>query len=149
MRFPEIAESAIVLMDFLADGGPSVIAFVRAVAEQYQRLRPTVLGRLVAMFGDISDVSVMAAALWILGEYCESAELSAAAFDAISESLGAASESSAGNSPSDDATMGAAPAPAHKPTTNSVLADGTYACQAPVRDAGTPAVQPSCSKDNT
>jgi len=132
VRFPDVAEGVIhALMDFLGtDGGMQVIIFVRAIVEQYPALRGPLVQRLLGSVSDISNPSVMCVCLWILGEYCESAEALHEAFNDITELLGdapflvraedkAAKEKAA-------ADLAAGPKIITK---NVILSDGTYATQ--------------------
>eukprot|EP00567_Pseudictyota_dubia_P013172 CAMPEP_0197436814 /NCGR_PEP_ID=MMETSP1175-20131217/4197_1 /TAXON_ID=1003142 /ORGANISM="Triceratium dubium, Strain CCMP147" /LENGTH=976 /DNA_ID=CAMNT_0042966195 /DNA_START=31 /DNA_END=2961 /DNA_ORIENTATION=+ len=132
VRFPDVAESVVhTLMDFLStDGGMQVIIFVRAIVEQYPALRGALITKLLGTLEDISNSNVMCVCLWILGEYCESAESLQEAFNDITEQLGdppfvvqpeekAAQEKAAAEAAAGPKLV----------TKNVVLADGTYATQ--------------------
>mmetsp|Transcript_36927 Transcript_36927/g.110616 ORF Transcript_36927/g.110616 Transcript_36927/m.110616 type:complete len:977 (-) Transcript_36927:120-3050(-) len=132
VRFPDVAESVVhTLMDFLStDGGMQVIIFVRAIVEQYPDLRSALITKLLTTLEDISNSNVMCVCLWILGEYCESAESLQEAFNDVAEQLGqppfvvqpeekAAQEKAAADAASGPKLV----------TKNVVLADGTYATQ--------------------
>jgi len=131
-RFPQVAESVVhVLMDFLAtDSGMQVIIFVRAIIEQYPPLRASVLSKLLHNLEDIKNNGVMCVCLWILGEYCETAEVLGEAFDDINTQLGEASfvlkndEKQAQEKAAAEAAAGP-----KMVTKNVVLSDGTYATQ--------------------
>ena len=88
-KFATVAESVVaVLMDFLGgDGAMDVIVFARAIVEQYPQLRPGVLVKLLANFGDISAAPTLAVGLWIVSEYCEGEMLEQAA-DELQNALG-------------------------------------------------------------
>mmetsp|Transcript_15869 Transcript_15869/g.23286 ORF Transcript_15869/g.23286 Transcript_15869/m.23286 type:complete len:967 (-) Transcript_15869:287-3187(-) len=128
-RFPDVAESVVLtLMDFLSsDGAIQVIVFVRAIMEQYEHLRGPILAKLLSSLDDITSKSVMCVCLWILGEYCEDAEILQEAFDDVNTQLG--------DAPfvlkiEDKSDKGAEEDGAPKMITkNVVLADGTYATQ--------------------
>ncbi len=132
VRFPQVAESVVhVLMDFLStDGGMQVIIFVRAIIEQYPPLRESILTKLLGALGDISNSSVMCVCLWILGEYCESANSLIEAFDDINAQLGEAcfvlknDEKKAQEKAAAEALAGP-----KMVTKNIILSDGTYATQ--------------------
>mmetsp|Transcript_8425 Transcript_8425/g.25185 ORF Transcript_8425/g.25185 Transcript_8425/m.25185 type:complete len:788 (+) Transcript_8425:426-2789(+) len=90
IKFPDIAGSVVHnLMDFLgADGANDVIIFVRSIIQQYPSLRVEIVERLLVSFRDIVASSVLATALWILGEYIESAELLENGFEHILANVG-------------------------------------------------------------
>lgn len=129
VKFPDVASSVVhVLMDFLgADGAMDVILFVRSIIQQYPPLRTEILNKLLAAFHEITASAVLATALWILGEYVESAELLNTGFDHILNSVGGQSSvlktAHLGEQPLDcttDLSSG---------TKAIVLPDGTYATQ--------------------
>jgi len=132
VRFPDVAESVVhTLMDFLSsDGGMQVIIFVRAIVERYPDLRPAILTKLINTVDEVSNNNVMCICLWILGEYCETAETVNDAFDIVTEQLGdppfivQAEDKQA----QEQAAVEAAKGP-KMVTKNVVLADGTYATQ--------------------
>jgi coatomer subunit beta len=90
-QFPEVADSVVhVLMDFLAgDGGMDVAIFVRSIVEQYASLRAGVLGKLLDSVRDISSAQVLCVSLWVVGTYCDGAEMLAQAFAELREAVGA------------------------------------------------------------
>ncbi|EJK63179.1 hypothetical protein THAOC_16183 [Thalassiosira oceanica] len=132
VRFPDVAGSVVdTLMDFLSsDGGMQVIIFVRTIVERYPDLRPAILSKLISTVDEISNGQVMCICLWILGEYCETAETVSDAFETVTEQLGDAPFVVQAE---DKQAMEAAAAEAAKGpqmvTKNVVLADGTYATQ--------------------
>jgi len=132
VRFPDVAESVVhTLMDFLAsDGGMQVVVFVRAIVERYPDLRPAILVKLVAAVDEVSDPHVAGICLWILGEYCETAETVADAFDVVTAQLGESPYivHAAEKEALDQAALDAAKGP-KMVTKNVVLSDGTYATQ--------------------
>lgn len=131
-RFPQVAESVVhVLMDFLStDSGMQVIIFVRAIIEQYEPLRASILSKLLNNLDQIKNNGVMCVCLWILGEYCETADVLGEAFEDINTQLGEAcfvlknNEKKAQEKAAADAAAGP-----KMITKNVVLSDGTYATQ--------------------
>lgn len=132
VRFPQVAESVVhTLMDFLStDSGMQVIIFVRAIIEQYPPLRPSILSKLLNNIDDIKNTGVMCVCLWILGEYCETADSLQEAFTDINNLLGEAcfvlktDEKQAKEKAAAEAAAGP-----KMVTKNVVLSDGTYATQ--------------------
>mmetsp|Transcript_2989 Transcript_2989/g.8739 ORF Transcript_2989/g.8739 Transcript_2989/m.8739 type:complete len:956 (+) Transcript_2989:164-3031(+) len=126
IKFPAIASSVVhVLMDFLGvDGASDVIIFVRSIIQQYPQLRTEILEKLLAVFHEITSSTVLATALWILGEYVETAALIELAFESIVKIMGDAPvcKMAEGNLASTCAIMAT--------DKTIVLADGTYATQA-------------------
>lgn len=131
-RFPQVAESVVhVLMDFLSsDCGVQVIVFVREIIEQYPTLRPSILSKLISNLDEISNTSALCVCLWILGEYCESADTVETSFDEIITLMGDSSfvlkkdEKQAQEKAAAEAAAGP-----KMVTKNIVLSDGTYATQ--------------------
>ena len=79
VKFPDVAGSVIhLLMDFLGDPNTAaaldVVFFVREIMETNTRLRDSILERLLDSFGQIRSSRVCTCSLWILGEYCTTAE---------------------------------------------------------------------------
>ena len=136
-KFATVAESVVaVLMDFLGgDGAMDVIVFARAIVEQYPQLRPGVLVKLLANFGDISAAPTLAVGLWIVSEYCEG-EMLEQAVDELDAALGEPPFLLApAPKPADVEAEAAAAAAASAAATagkSVVLADGTYATQSTV-----------------
>lgn len=132
VRFPNVAESVVhTLMDFLStDGGMQVVIFVRAIVEQYPDLRPALLKKLLGSLEEVQSNSVMCVCLWILGEYCETAETIQETFDDVTGQLGEPPFvlQSEEKDLAEKAAAEAAAAP-KMVTKNVVLADGTYATQ--------------------
>mmetsp|Transcript_1355 Transcript_1355/g.2356 ORF Transcript_1355/g.2356 Transcript_1355/m.2356 type:complete len:978 (+) Transcript_1355:122-3055(+) len=132
VRFPDVAESVVhTLMDFLSsDGGMQVVIFVRAIVERYPDLRPAILAKLIATVDEVTNNHVMCICLWILGEYCETSESVADAFDVVTDQLGEApfivqaEEKQAAEQAAAEAAKGP-----KLVTKNIVLSDGTYATQ--------------------
>lgn len=104
-----------------------VIAFVRAMVEQYPNLRDSVLRKLLANLSEVQTSAVLNVALWVLGEYAGldgEVTLLDEAFDEVMANLGEPPFTAAppDTDPSDDFVPQAV-------TKNVVLADGTYATQ--------------------
>eukprot|EP00698_Gefionella_okellyi_P020701 TRINITY_DN6540_c0_g1_i1.p1 TRINITY_DN6540_c0_g1~~TRINITY_DN6540_c0_g1_i1.p1 ORF type:complete len:969 (+),score=240.95 TRINITY_DN6540_c0_g1_i1:62-2908(+) len=137
-RFPEVADSVVyVLMDFLGDASGSasaadVVAFVREVLQQYPELRPNVISKLLETFYTIKAARVYRAVLWIIGEYCTTAEQIAKATKTLKESLGDLPfvvDNAAGkdlNSSDSEQSKSHHTASAATTTTTTILPDGTY-----------------------
>ena len=132
VRFPDVAEGVIhTLMDFLdTDGAMDVVLFVRSIVEQYPDLRPGILRKLMASLEDVRSNGVLCVALWVLGQYCETAEELQSAFDAVSAAVGDLPL----EPPRAREAPEAAPAGPVTSTVTSVLADGTYATQTVVTE---------------
>ena len=149
VRFPEVASNVVhLLMDFLAgDGALSVIEFVREIVETFPDMRAMVLAKLRSVCSDITASEVHRVALWVLGQYSQSAEEVAAAQHCIRECIGplpltmpfaeyaayanARPEEGAGG---EEAATASASASKHRGPV--VLADGTYASQTALTDEG-------------
>ena len=131
-RFPVVAESVVhTLMDFLStDSGMQVVVFVRAIVEQYPKLRVPLLTKLLASLEDVSSNQVFCVCLWILGEYTETVDSIVEAFETITEQAGEppfilkSKEKEEGEKAAAEAAAGPKIV-----TKNIVLADGTYATQ--------------------
>ena len=79
IKFSEVASNVVhVLMEFLGDSSNSsavdVIAFVREVVEKFPDLRSSIVEKLLRTFDQIKSGKVFRGALWIVGEYCETAQ---------------------------------------------------------------------------
>ncbi|KAI9015882.1 adaptin N terminal region-domain-containing protein [Phycomyces nitens] len=142
IRFSEVAANVVhVLMEFLGDSNnPSavdVVSFVREVVEKFPELRASILERLLETFTDMKSGKVFRGALWIIGEYSDSAEEIDEAWKQIRNALGEipllASEqklldaAEADDEPTVDEPKSAVPSGTAAP--RRVLADGTYATE--------------------
>eukprot|EP00658_Telonema_sp_P-2_P049840 TRINITY_DN3793_c0_g2_i1.p1 TRINITY_DN3793_c0_g2~~TRINITY_DN3793_c0_g2_i1.p1 ORF type:complete len:679 (-),score=238.18 TRINITY_DN3793_c0_g2_i1:153-2120(-) len=91
-RFPEVAGNVLMLMDFLLDSNASsavdVVFFVRETAECYPHLQEPILEKLVYQIGQIKTSRVARSALWILGQYSQTAELAQTALEAVLAAVG-------------------------------------------------------------
>mmetsp|Transcript_9797 Transcript_9797/g.24867 ORF Transcript_9797/g.24867 Transcript_9797/m.24867 type:complete len:981 (-) Transcript_9797:768-3710(-) len=130
MKFPEVTSTIVhTLMEFLnVEGAMDVMIFVRAMVEQYDPLRSGILHRLIASLHEIKSSSVLAVALWVVGEYADSEGLESA-FEEVLAAAGiqyvvvAHSSEGAGRFSS---TTGVDASFGNKAV---VLSDGTYASQ--------------------
>jgi coatomer subunit beta len=137
IKFPDVASSVVhLLLDFVTQPGAEVVVMlVREVVEAYPALRPAVLQKLQDSLEDLPSARVASMVVWILGEYCDTAELGFAAFSAISASVGPmplTSQSAAAAKPADAAEE--APAAPQSSGGPVILADGTYASQSAVTE---------------
>lgn len=153
VRFSEVAGSVVnALMEFLADANsPSAadaIAFVREVVEKFPSMRAHVIERLLAAFPTIKSGKVFRGALWIVGEYCATADEVADAFVKVRAVLGevpilAAEQRALDESGAAGEDEGGASGSKPKGATK-ILADGTYVTEtaysaAPATGLGTAA----------
>ncbi|XP_022295702.2 coatomer subunit beta-like [Crassostrea virginica] len=79
IKFQDIAATIIpVLIEFLGDQNElaalDVLVFVREAIQRFESLRGLIIGKLQEIFPSIKAVKIHRAALWILGEYCETNE---------------------------------------------------------------------------
>ncbi|XP_066265354.1 coatomer subunit beta-like [Branchiostoma lanceolatum] len=93
IKFPDMAGAVIpVLMEFLSDqnelAAADVLVFVREAIQRFEQLKHVILEKLLEVFPSIKSVKVHRAALWILGEYCTTAEDIQALMHEIRHSLG-------------------------------------------------------------
>lgn len=134
VKFPDVASSMIaVLIEFLSDqnelAAQDVLVFVREAIQRFDKLRPLIIRKLLETFPSIQSMKVFRAALWILGEYCDTA-------DDIEEVVGLIKQS-LGTIPIVEDEMNKAAGDVKDENTTSsstggqklVTADGTYATQ--------------------
>uniref|UniRef100_A0A7E4V9Z9 Coatomer subunit beta n=1 Tax=Panagrellus redivivus TaxID=6233 RepID=A0A7E4V9Z9_PANRE len=138
IKFPDVAQQIFpVLMEFLSDQNDSaatdVLVFVREAIQRLPHLRNVIVVQLLEVFGNIRNVQVFRAALWILGEYSDSSENIAQVFRLIKKSIGdlpiVESEEAALLGPDESAPEAEPAKPTEKKTAPTVTADGTYATQ--------------------
>ncbi|KAJ2844379.1 coatomer subunit beta, partial [Coemansia erecta] len=143
-QFPEIAASVVQLfLDSISEFGTSsatdAIVFVREVAENYPDLRKSIIQHLVASFLEFRTGKVLRGALWILGEYVDSAEEVRDVWTKLREAIGELpllaaeqreleAERDEDGENATDASAVAQPAPASS-ASRRILADGTYATE--------------------
>ena len=65
-----------------------VLVFVREMIHKYVNLKELILQRLLEIFPAIKSIKIMRGTLWVLGEYCESAEDIQSLITLIRQSLG-------------------------------------------------------------
>ena len=65
-----------------------VIIFVRAIIDRYQHLRESILSKLFICLGEIQSAKVLRVALWIIGEYCEDADMLSEGLHTLKEHVG-------------------------------------------------------------
>lgn len=145
VKFPDVAETVVpVLMDFLADqhqtSALDVALFVREIVEVHTQLRPSVMAKALDVFPTVHSARVLRITLWLLGEYCHSADEVARAFQTVKGALGSlpllpADESAAAAAADGADADGKPAAPKSAAVRTTVLADGTYA-STPVMPAG-------------
>jgi coatomer subunit beta len=145
VKFPDVAGSVVhLLMDFLGDSNTAsaldVIFFVREIIETNEKLRESILQRLLDCFYQIRSSRVCACALWIIGEYSNDLPTIESSLAVLKASLGSVpfyaieSEDStpaetAGGEREEGRTNSKRPA---------VLSDGTYATQVSVVENSLP-----------
>ncbi|KAG0152330.1 hypothetical protein CROQUDRAFT_649710 [Cronartium quercuum f. sp. fusiforme G11] len=141
IKFSEVASNVVhVLMEFLGDSNNSaavdVIAFVREVVEKFPDLRSSIVEKLLVTFGEIKSGKVFRGALWIVGEYCTTAEDMRETLAQIRKVLGEipilASEQrllDAAEAEAEAEAESATNAKTGPTTATKVLADGTYATE--------------------
>jgi len=153
VKFPDTASTVVpVLMDFMGDANQTsavdVVLFVREIVETYPQLRDVVMPKLLQTFPTIQASRVSRVALWLLGEYCVSAEQVAAAFTMLKECLGelpfvGGDEAGPDGQPSSTTVVAKAEG---RPV---VLADGSYATQTALGEEGGAAADPGAPKLRT
>lgn len=79
IKFPDIASSIIpIVVEFLSDtnelAARDVLTFVREIIHKFTNLKDLLLQKLLEIFPSIKSIKIMRGILWILGEFCESAE---------------------------------------------------------------------------
>ena len=79
IKFPDVANTVIpLLMEFLGDSNElaaiDVLLFLREAMAKFENLRPVIIEKLLDSFSTIQNHKIHRAALWILGEYCQSTQ---------------------------------------------------------------------------
>ncbi|MCP9262154.1 Coatomer subunit beta [Dirofilaria immitis] len=139
VKFPDVAANILpVLMEFLSEDSENaaqdVLVFVRETVQRLPHLRPVVLAQLLDVFGNVRSAQVFRSGLWILGEYCESAESVMRVMQFIQKSLGELPilekemQTVSGNEIMDGKNENSTVEMSSK-TRQLVTADGTYATQ--------------------
>uniref|UniRef100_A0AAF5PWQ8 Coatomer subunit beta n=1 Tax=Wuchereria bancrofti TaxID=6293 RepID=A0AAF5PWQ8_WUCBA len=139
VKFPDVAANILpVLMEFLSEDSENaaqdVLVFVRETVQRLPHLRPVVLAQLLDVFGNVHSAQVFRSGLWILGEYCESAESVMKVMQFIRKSFGELPivekemQTISGDEIMDGKNENSAAEVTSK-TRQLVTADGTYATQ--------------------
>ncbi|KAI8322742.1 Coatomer, beta subunit [Martensiomyces pterosporus] len=142
-QFPEVAADVVDLFldsisEFGASSATDAIVFIREVAEKFPDLRKSIISHLVDAFLDFKTGKVIRGALWILGEYAESADEIRDVWTKLREAIGelpllAAEQRELEEAKSSDATEASAAADARASAAPSasrrILPDGTYATE--------------------
>ncbi|CCK68097.1 coatomer subunit beta KNAG_0A04190 [Huiozyma naganishii CBS 8797] len=135
-RFMEMAANAVsLLLDFISDlnstAASGIIAFVKAVVEKYPELKHEILDTLIRALDDIKSAKAYRGALWILGEYAETAPDIQASWKHIRSSVGEVpilqSEMRKKNEGENEEKKESEQE--QKPTGPTILPDGTYATE--------------------
>jgi coatomer subunit beta len=129
-------------MDFIADfnntSAVDVISFVKEVVENFPKLRPSIVERLVSTLSEVRAGKVYRGALWIVGEYSLEANDIREAWKRIRSSIGeipilATEQRLLEEVPEDHAAakeqLNGHAKPAAPSGSRKVLADGTYATE--------------------
>lgn len=121
-KFSEVAETVVHTLLDISENNMQVISHVRSIIEQYPDLREAILRKLLMGLDGIQSNSVMCVCLWILGEYCSTADSLDEAFTDVVTQVGEA--------PFIEKVQEEKTEEAPKLITkNVVLSDGTYATQ--------------------
>ncbi|KAL5011126.1 hypothetical protein ScPMuIL_013431 [Solemya velum] len=133
IKFPDIASTIIpVLIEFLGDqnelASADVLVFIREAIQRFDSLRDLIIDKLLEVFPSIKAMKIHRAAMWILGEYCDTAEEIQNVMTMIRQSLGEIPivddemKKAAGEVDDDEMQSGTT-------VQKLVTADGTYATQ--------------------
>jgi len=133
IKFPDVAGSVVhLLMDFLGDSSTAsaldVVFFVREIIETNEKLRESILQRLLDSFYQIRSSRVCACALWIIGEYSSDLATVENSLSVLKSSLGALPFYSVAQE-EEALSKAAAADDLQKRQRPAVLSDGTYATQ--------------------
>ncbi|KAJ1959531.1 coatomer subunit beta, partial [Dipsacomyces acuminosporus] len=142
-QFPEVAADVVELFldsisEFGASSATDAIVFIREVAEKFPDLRQNIIKHLVDAFLDFKTGRVIRGALWILGEYAESADEIRDVWTKLREAIGelpllAAEQRELEESKNPDGADASAAADARASSAPSasrrILPDGTYATE--------------------
>jgi coatomer subunit beta len=134
VKFPDVAASIIpILIEFLSDqnelAAADVLVFVREAIQRFDNMNKLVISKLLENFSAIKALKIHRAALWILGEYCTTAEDIQSVMNLIRQSLGEIPivddemRKAAGDGKEEDTQLSGGN------VQRLVTADGTYATQ--------------------
>ncbi|CAD7089722.1 unnamed protein product [Hermetia illucens] len=138
IKFPDVAATVIpVLVEFLSDNNElaatDVLIFIREAIQKFPSLRNLIVEKLVEAFPAIKSSKVHRAAVWILGEYVDSADQILEVLEVINQTLGeipmveAEQKRLLGEQSEED--QQATGAVKDNAAPNKVTSDGTYATQ--------------------
>lgn len=93
IKFPDVASSVIpVLVEFLSDtnelAATDVLVFIREAIQKFPNLSDLIIEKLIEAFPVIKSVKTHRAALWILGEYCNTHKDIIQTLDVINQAIG-------------------------------------------------------------
>lgn len=137
IKFPDVAGSVIpVLVEFLSDtnelAATDVLVFIREAIQKFPNLSDLIIEKLIEAFPVIKSVKTHRAALWILGEYCNTHKDIVQTLDVINQAVGEIpmveyeQKLLAGEKSEDESTGNTNPTNA---PSSKVTSDGTYATQ--------------------
>ncbi|ORY75426.1 adaptin N terminal region-domain-containing protein [Protomyces lactucae-debilis] len=143
IKFPKVASSVVyLLMDFISEvnvvTATDIINFIKEVVQKFPELRQSIIERLLLTLAELKAARVYRAALWVIGEYCDTEADIRAAWKQIRASIGEVpmlaaeqrllDKQGAPEEASTDLVTGTSSKP-------RVLADGTYATESAMTDA--------------
>lgn len=139
-QFPEVAKEVVGLFldsisEFGAQSATDAILFIREVAERYPDLRQSIVQNLTDSFLSLKAGKVIRGALWILGEYAESAQEIRDVWTKLREAIGelpllaAEQRELEASSASPGAEKDIGVTKSATVTSTKVLPDGTYATE--------------------
>lgn len=93
VKYPDVAPTVVpMLTEFLGDSneqaGLDVLLFIREAVLKFTSLKGVILEKLLENFHSIKSVKIHRHALWILGEYCSTADEISSVMREIKEGLG-------------------------------------------------------------
>ncbi|KAJ2597972.1 coatomer subunit beta [Coemansia sp. RSA 1721] len=151
-QFPEVAADVVDLFlssiaEFGSSSASDAIVFIREVAEKFPSLRTSIVTHLVSSFLDFKTGRVIRGALWILGEYADSASEIRDVWTKLREAIGELPLLAAEQREALEAASGATEETASTnvsatpSASRRVLADGTYATESSLTAQTTTAIK--------
>ncbi|KAL7743557.1 hypothetical protein ACLKA6_013363 [Drosophila palustris] len=153
IKFPDVASNVIpVLVEFLSDtnelAAVDVLIFIREAIQKFPALRALIIKHLIEAFPQIKSSKIHRAAVWILGEYVEGAQI-LEVIAAIQQTLGEIpmvdaeqrrlagdqteeqlqQQQQQGSAAGGDASNATSTTHTNTNSSNKVTSDGTYATQ--------------------
>ncbi|XP_017851889.1 coatomer subunit beta [Drosophila busckii] len=147
IKFPDVASNVIpVLVEFLSDtnelAAVDVLIFIREAIQKFPALRALIIKHLIDAFPQIKSAKIHRAAVWILGEYVEGAQI-LEVVAAIQQTLGEIpmvdaeqrrlageqSEEQQQQQQKESGDTNAGTQSSSSSSSNKVTSDGTYATQ--------------------